>query len=174
MRILAQWPVDKHQLFERCAPESSALPCVLLRVRIADDLEHHLYSLSRRHSSVVEQLFRKQQVLSSNLSVGSTPPFRARETCYLVDSTVFEPTRRREGPLICEDLLTGRITAPLWRGRVRSPVSSTSTELSIAREDLLSSTQQFFASDVSQARQSGKRFLVVGLAGRPELVVTRR
>ena len=30
-----------------------------------------------RHSSVVEQLFRKQQVLSSNLSVGSTSLFRS-------------------------------------------------------------------------------------------------
>ena len=28
--------------------------------------------MRRRHSSVVEQLFRKQQVLSSNLSVGSS------------------------------------------------------------------------------------------------------
>ena len=99
---------------------------------------------------MVEQLFRKQQVLGSNPSVGSTPPFRAREACYLVDSTVFEPTRRREGPLICEDLLTGRITAPLWRGRVRSPVSSMSTELSIAREDLLSSTQQVNPKGVVQ------------------------
>ena len=33
----------------------------------------------RRHSSAVEQLFRKQQVLGSNPSVGSTPPFRAQE-----------------------------------------------------------------------------------------------
>jgi hypothetical protein len=31
-------------------------------------------SRSRRHSSAVEQLFRKQQVLSSNLSVGSILP----------------------------------------------------------------------------------------------------
>ena len=31
-----------------------------------------------RHSSAVEQLFRKQQVLGSNPSVGSTPPIRAR------------------------------------------------------------------------------------------------
>ncbi len=33
---------------------------------------HHLYSLSSRHSSAVEQLFRKQQVLGSNPSVGSS------------------------------------------------------------------------------------------------------
>ena len=32
--------------------------------------------LARRHSSAVEQLFRKQQVLSSNLSVGSTSKHR--------------------------------------------------------------------------------------------------
>ena len=39
--------------------------------------EHRLYSRSRRHSSAVEQLFRKQQVLGSNPSVGSTPQVRA-------------------------------------------------------------------------------------------------
>jgi hypothetical protein len=38
-----------------------------------------LFCASRRHSSAVEQLFRKQQVLGSNPSVGSTPPFRAPE-----------------------------------------------------------------------------------------------
>jgi hypothetical protein len=36
-----------------------------------------------RHSSAVEQLFRKQQVLGSNPSVGSTPPFRAQESIGL-------------------------------------------------------------------------------------------
>ena len=33
----------------------------------------------RRHSSAVEQLFRKQQVLGSNPSVGSISPFRAQK-----------------------------------------------------------------------------------------------
>jgi hypothetical protein len=36
-------------------------------------------ALTRRHSSAVEQLFRKQQVLGSNPSVGSTPPIHAQE-----------------------------------------------------------------------------------------------
>ena len=40
----------------------------------ADAHEHRLSLARRRHSSAVEQLFRKQQVLGSNPSVGSTPP----------------------------------------------------------------------------------------------------
>src|SRR4051812_30966072 len=50
-------------------------------------LGHPLSLAARRHSSVVEQLFRKQQVLGSNPSVGSTPVY----------SRPFEGWARRDG-----------------------------------------------------------------------------
>jgi hypothetical protein len=46
------------------------------------------HSLPSRHSSAVEQLFRKQQVLGSNPSVGSTSPLRIARlatTCWVLD-----------------------------------------------------------------------------------------
>ena len=46
----------------------------LTNVNKATAFEHRLFLVTRRHSSVVEQLFRKQQVLGSNPSVGSTSP----------------------------------------------------------------------------------------------------
>ena len=46
-------------------------------------LRHRLYSRSGRHSSAVEQLFRKQQVLGSNPSVGSTSLFLHGKGCCL-------------------------------------------------------------------------------------------
>ena len=72
----------------------------------------------RRHSSAVEQLFRKQQVLGSNPSVGSTPPFRAQEALL---SRLPGPS----GGPIClattlvarEDLLTGRDGRALNHGQ---------------------------------------------------------
>jgi hypothetical protein len=64
-----------YQLFERCAGRPSLTPIDRARERRAIVREQHLYFDRRRHSSAVEQLFRKQQVLGSNPSVGSTPPF---------------------------------------------------------------------------------------------------
>jgi hypothetical protein len=51
----------------------------------------------RRHSSAVEQLFRKQQVLGSTPSVGSTPRFVLRKNSYPSDSSVLAavPSTRR-------------------------------------------------------------------------------
>ncbi len=42
----------------------------------------------------VEQLFRKQQVLGSNPSVGATPRFVLRKTCCVVP-TAFQGNLRR-------------------------------------------------------------------------------
>ena len=50
----------------------------------------------RRHSSAVEQLFRKQQVLGSNPSVGSIPPSRVRVGLLSGDSTALA-LRRIDG-----------------------------------------------------------------------------
>jgi hypothetical protein len=55
-------------------PPRRLVPCVTAGVRRAAVRTHQLYWPSRRHSSAVEQLFRKQQVLGSNPSVGSTLP----------------------------------------------------------------------------------------------------
>jgi hypothetical protein len=63
-----------HQLFERCATALIEFEAVINKGRIADPCVQHLYSRYGRHSSAVEQLFRKQQVLGSNPSVGSTNP----------------------------------------------------------------------------------------------------
>ena len=60
-----------YQLFARCAIDLSVIDADRASPRTSAVLKQHLYSPSRRHSSAVEQLFRKQQVLGSNPSVGS-------------------------------------------------------------------------------------------------------
>jgi hypothetical protein len=59
-----------NQLFERCAGDFGS-DGRHQNLRRAALWRRHLYSRSGRHSSAVEQLFRKQQVLGSNPSVGS-------------------------------------------------------------------------------------------------------
>ena len=64
-----------YELFEGCAVSSLEVESVLPNPRAAAFLKTAPILVRRRHSSVVEQLFRKQQVLGSNPSVGSTPTF---------------------------------------------------------------------------------------------------
>ena len=73
--MLATGATNRHsyQLFGRCSMRIGLAARLESSVRTAADRRHHLYSRSGRHSSAVEQLFRKQQVLGSNPSVGSTP-----------------------------------------------------------------------------------------------------
>src|SRR5664280_338890 len=63
---------NSHQLFKRCASHLNSIPIDRARERRAAACEHRLFLIRRRHSSAVEQLFRKQQVLGSNPSVGSS------------------------------------------------------------------------------------------------------
>ena len=65
------------RLFGRCTKTLSMTPRMLAGGRTVDVPELRLFSARRRHSSAVEQLFRKQQVLGSNPSVGSSI-FRTR------------------------------------------------------------------------------------------------
>src|SRR5207249_9540949 len=61
-----------YQLFERCASILNGAPITFSQLRTADVFRESAILDRRRHSSAVEQLFRKQQVLGSNPSVGST------------------------------------------------------------------------------------------------------
>jgi hypothetical protein len=75
---LGREPADRRVLVTQLSAETTLGPLARLNPRVAHRpvraavQSHHLYSPSGRHSSVVEQLFRKQQVLGSNPSVGST------------------------------------------------------------------------------------------------------
>jgi hypothetical protein len=91
-------PAYSYLLFERCAACLITTGCARDRVQRADVHRQHLYSRSGRHSSAVEQLFRKQQVLGSNPSVGSTPPFRAHEEQLSGVRRVFAAAERARGP----------------------------------------------------------------------------
>ena len=82
-------PLDSYQLFERCALRIWLSARLESCVRTAAVCGHRLYWRSGRHSSAVEQLFRKQQVLGSNPSVGSTPRFKLGKTGYPAGGTVF-------------------------------------------------------------------------------------
>src|SRR5712691_5359813 len=58
---------NSYQLFERCATAVSTILRTFGLVRIAVVLGQHLYSPSGRHSSAVEQLFRKSPALCAVL-----------------------------------------------------------------------------------------------------------
>src|SRR5207249_11836407 len=61
-----------YELFERCASILNGAPITFSQLRTANVFRQSAILDRRRHSSAVEQLFRKQQVLGSNPSVGST------------------------------------------------------------------------------------------------------
>jgi hypothetical protein len=69
------------------------------------------HSLPGRHSSAVEQLFRKQQVLGSNPSVGSTLAFTTLSAGRWTEGTVVFTDVTSSGPLWLDyarvDLLAG-------------------------------------------------------------------
>ena len=89
---------DSYQLFERCARVLSTMSSMFERRSRADVFQHQLFLGPRRHSSAVEQLFRKQQVLGSNPSVGSTPIVRAREEQLSGVGRIFATTGSARGP----------------------------------------------------------------------------
>src|SRR5947207_14933893 len=93
----------------------------------------------RRHSSAVEQLFRKQQVLGSNPSVGSTPPLVLRKSSRLELARSFPAN---EDLLTGEDMLTRRIPEVCATYRTATRGVSRREAHVQGHEDLLSSTQQ--------------------------------
>ena len=87
-----------YQLFERCAKISSKISSLFVGMTIADVLEASAILARRRHSSVVEQLFRKQQVLGSSPSVGSTPSFVLRKSICLELARFSRPSEPERKP----------------------------------------------------------------------------
>jgi hypothetical protein len=79
--------------------------------------------------------FRKQQVLGSNPSVGSTSPFRAREEQLSGVSAVFAAD---EALLTGEDLLTGRNSISTWASVQARTDHGAAPSPSSPLEDLLS------------------------------------
>jgi hypothetical protein len=87
-----------HQLFELSANDLSVKPACRARARRDAAFSAAPIIVRRRHSSAVEQLFRKQQVLGSNPSVGSTPVVRIQEEQLSGVSTVLAGLRPARGP----------------------------------------------------------------------------
>src|ERR1019366_4182538 len=58
---------NSYQLFKRCASHLSSIPIDRARERRAAACEYRLFLIRRRHSSAVEQLFRKSRALCAVL-----------------------------------------------------------------------------------------------------------